>query len=53
MVYGVFGNFQEKSYVCLDCGHVENYCTGSNLDTVRRKAEQDQEKERRKMRETM
>ena len=53
MTHGVFGLFQEKSYVCLDCGHVENYCIGSNLDAVRRKAEQDKEKERRKMREAM
>ena len=51
--YGAFGSIAEESYVCLDCGHVENFCAGSSLDTVRRRAMKKQEKENRKKYESM
>ena len=50
--YG-FYSIREESYVCLDCGHVENFCTGSSLDTIRKRAMKEQEKQNKKKYESM
>jgi hypothetical protein len=51
--YGTIHNAREKSFVCLDCGHVDNYCSDSNLDDIRKRAMQKQEKDDQKRYESM
>jgi len=46
--YGVFSYIRSGAFVCLDCGHIEHYCSKEGFDIIRRKAEKNQENEIRK-----